>query len=286
MSEMSHFIHKTVSRIFSAKSDSPICRSHDYQSSDWHVTWQAGANWEWPLSWHHSSYITLIMTSSFCLHKDGGFTKVSAKNIHDFRHQITHFLGLIFQKPLTCIRNNIVLHAYFYLKCNENSRKAAHHAQLVQRVVSYAPCVCVCVMLDFRILHHFTRLIIMGDVKIFVQNKIFSRPTDPTFWAVCNWNQTIILSRPYPTVRKNFNNGWMDCFKGLQTFISPSCIINMHYGLLKVAVGQSGLLGKLHSSFAYFNQRKEYPQTINIYRKHNVTINNYWDQEKWQLFYG
>ena len=39
----------------------------------------------------------------------------------------------------------------------------------------------------------------MGDIKIFVQNKIFSRPTDPTFWAVCNRNQTIILSRPYIT---------------------------------------------------------------------------------------
>ena len=48
---------------------------------------------------------------------------------------------------------------------------------------SVCVCVCVCewVMSDFRILYHFTWLIIMGDVKIFVQNEIFSRPTDPTF---------------------------------------------------------------------------------------------------------
>ena len=36
----------------------------------------------------------------------------------------------------------------------------------------------------------------MGDIKIFVQTKIFSRPTNPTFWAVCNRNQTIISSLP------------------------------------------------------------------------------------------
>ena len=51
-------------------------------------------------------------------------------------------------------------------------------------------------MSHFQILHHFTRLIITGDIKIFVQNKIFSRPTNPTFCAVYNRNQTIILSRP------------------------------------------------------------------------------------------
>ena len=102
------------------------------------------------------------------------------------------FFGLIFQKPLTCIRNYIVLHAYFNLKCNGNWRKAGYHASSD----SVTACcqlrsmrVCVCVMSDFRILHHFTQMI----------NKIFPRPTDPTFWAVhvCNRNQTIILSRPY-----------------------------------------------------------------------------------------
>ena len=77
------------------------------------------------------------------------FTKVA--DSQKYRQKYTRlspsnytFFGLIFQKPLTCIRNNIVLHAYFYLKCNENSRKAAYHAQLVQRVVSYALRVCVC----------------------------------------------------------------------------------------------------------------------------------------------
>ena len=48
------------------------------------------------------------------------------------------FFGLIFKKPLTCIRNNLVLHVYFNMKCNENWRKAAYHANSdsVQRVVS------------------------------------------------------------------------------------------------------------------------------------------------------
>ena len=64
------------------------------------------------------------------------------------------FLGLIFQKPLTCIRNNIILHVYHNLKCNENWWKAAYHASSVPRVVSYA--LCVCMMSDFWILHHFT----------------------------------------------------------------------------------------------------------------------------------
>ena len=36
----------------------------------------------------------------------------------------------------------------------------------------------------------------MGNIKIFVQNKIFSWPTDPTFLAMCNWNQTIIFVQP------------------------------------------------------------------------------------------
>ena len=36
---------------------------------------------------------------------------------------------------------------------------------------------CACVMSDFQILHHFTRYINNGGIKIFVQNKIFSRPT-------------------------------------------------------------------------------------------------------------
>ena len=45
--------------------------------------------------------------------------------------------------------------------------------------------------------------LITSDIKIFVQNKIFSRPTDPAFWAVqkkknvCNRNQIIISVQPY-----------------------------------------------------------------------------------------
>ena len=48
------------------------------------------------------------------------------------------FFGLTFQKSLTCIRNNILLHVYLNLKCNENWQKAAYHASSdsVQCVVS------------------------------------------------------------------------------------------------------------------------------------------------------
>ena len=113
------------------------------------------------------------------------------------------FFGLIFQKPLTCIRNNINLHVYHNLKCNENWWKAAYHAISVLRVVMYTPCTtsvwgCVCVWCQTS---EFCTILpdklITGDIKIFDQNKIFSRLTNPTFWAVCNRNQTIILSRPY-----------------------------------------------------------------------------------------
>ena len=36
----------------------------------------------------------------------------------------------------------------------------------------------------------------MDDIKTLVQNKIFSRPTDWTFWAICNRYQTIIFVQP------------------------------------------------------------------------------------------
>ena len=95
------------------------------------------------------------------------------------------FFGLIFQKPLTCIRNNIILHLYHNLKCNENWWKAAYHANSVPRVVMYAPCVGVwCQTSEFRTI--LPDKLITGDIKIFVQNKIFSRPNDPTFRAICH----------------------------------------------------------------------------------------------------
>ena len=104
------------------------------------------------------------------------------------------FFGLIFQKLLTCIRNTIILHVYYNLKCNENWWKAAHHASSIQHVVSYAPCVWYqtsefCTILPGKL--------ITSNIKIFVQNKIFSRPTDPTFWTFCYRNQTIIFVQPY-----------------------------------------------------------------------------------------
>ena len=132
---------KTCLVFFSVKSDSLICRSHNYYSSDWHVTWEAGANGEWPLSWHHYCDILIMTSLSFCLHQDGVFSKLSAK-IYMTSASIYTFFGLI----LTCIRNDIVLHVYFNPKCNENWRKAAYHASSdsIQCVVS-GVCVCVCV---------------------------------------------------------------------------------------------------------------------------------------------
>ena len=125
--------------------------------------------------WHHPHHDVIILPSQrWRIHKSIG------KNIHDFRHQITHFLVWFFKSH--CIINNIVLHAYFYLKCNENCRKSSVpcSAQTQYSVLSATlrVCVCVCVMSDFRILHHFTRLIITGDMKIFVQNKIFFQHLD------------------------------------------------------------------------------------------------------------
>ena len=99
--------------------------------------------------------VAAIMTSFIWHHphhdiNHSAFTKMA--DSQKYRQKYTRlspsiytFFGLICQKPLTCIRNNIVLQAYFNLKCNENCRKAAYHASSdsVQRVVSYAPCVCV-----------------------------------------------------------------------------------------------------------------------------------------------
>ena len=91
-----------------------------------------------PSWWRHHFAFTKMADSQKYWQK---YTQLSPSNYT--------FFGLIFQKPLTCIRNNIVLHAYFYLKCNENSRKAAYHAQLLQRVVCYALCVCDVRLPDF-----------------------------------------------------------------------------------------------------------------------------------------
>ena len=55
-----------------------------------------------------------IMTSSILPSPRWQIYKTFDKNTSDF-------VGLIFQKPLTCITcNNIILHVYHNLKCNEN----------------------------------------------------------------------------------------------------------------------------------------------------------------------
>ena len=66
-------------------------------------------------------------------------------------------------------------------------------------VLSAMFCVCVCVC-DVK-LPNFALVIlpgklITGDINFLSKIKYYSDwPTDPTFWAVCNRNQTIILSR-------------------------------------------------------------------------------------------
>ena len=102
-------------------------------------------NGKWLLSWHHSLRHYLSWRHPFCLHQDGGFTNFRQKHTQLFPSIYT-FSGLIFEKLLTCIRNNIILHVGLYhnLKCNENWWKAAYNANSVPRVVMYmyAPCVC------------------------------------------------------------------------------------------------------------------------------------------------
>ena len=143
------------------------------------------------LSWHHHHDVIHF-----------AFTKMADSQNYQQKHtwllpSICTFFGLIFQKPLTCIRNDIVLHVYFNLKFYENWRKAAYHASSdsVQRVVSYALCVCDVWLPNFALVILPSKLI-TGDIKFLSKIKYFFRPTDPTFWAVCNRNQTIILSRP------------------------------------------------------------------------------------------
>ena len=166
---MSHFIHKNVSRVFFGK----------VWFSDLPITWLLIKWLACHMKSRSQSRVAAIMTSFIWHHSHHdvihfAFTKMVDSQKYRQKYSrlspsIYTFFGLIFQKPLTCITNNIVLHAYFNPKCNENWRKAAYHASSdsVQRVVSYAPCgggvgVCVCVMSDFRILHHFTWLIHNG----------------------------------------------------------------------------------------------------------------------------
>ena len=67
------------------------------------------------------------MTSFFAFTKMADSQKLLEKKRPDFAINL-HIFCLIFQKPLTCIRNDIVVHVYFNPKCNEIWRKAAYHA--------------------------------------------------------------------------------------------------------------------------------------------------------------
>ena len=137
--EMLHFIHKNVSRVVFRKvwfSDLPIT----WLLIEW-LAYHMASRSQWrmaaimtSLSWHHHHHDVTYFA----------FTKMA--DSHNYWQKYTWllpsiytFFGLIFQKPLTCIRNDIVLHVYFNPKCYENWRKAVYHASSdsVQRVVSY-----------------------------------------------------------------------------------------------------------------------------------------------------
>ena len=184
---------KTECRVFSVKSNSPIL------PITWLLMWLAhhmASRSQWKMA---SIMISFIMASSI-MTSSIAFTKMADSRYFWQKYtqplpSIYTFFGSIFQKPLACIKNDIILHVYHNLKCNEKWWKAAYHASSVPRVVSYAPCVYVwCQTSEFCTILPGT--LITGDIKKNLTFEIFSRPPDPTFWAACNRNQTIIFIRP------------------------------------------------------------------------------------------
>ena len=141
----------------------------------------------------------IIATSSSWRHCLFAFTKMadSQNYLQTYTWLLPSSIYTFFGLILTCIRNDIVLHVYFNPKCNENWQKAVYHASSdsIQRVVSRV-CVCDVRLLNFALVILPGKLI-MGDIKFLSKIKYFSRPTDLTIWAVCNRNQTTILSWPY-----------------------------------------------------------------------------------------
>ena len=187
-----YFIHKNECHVFSVKRNSLI------SPTTWlliNLACHMGSRSQWKVA---AIMTSSIMTSSILPSPRWQIYETLHENTPDFRHQYTMytFSGLIFQKPFIFVRfhsrNNIILHVYSNLRCNENWWKVAYHASSVQRVVSYAPCV----LCDVRLPNFAPFLPGTGDFKIFVQNKIFSPTTDQTFWVICKWNQTVIFVLP------------------------------------------------------------------------------------------
>ena len=96
------------------------------------------------LSWHHHHHHDVIYFA-FTKMADSQNYRMIGKNTPNFFPSINTFCGLIFRKPLTCIRNDIVLQVYFNPKCNENWRKAAYHASSDSACCQLAYTLCVCV---------------------------------------------------------------------------------------------------------------------------------------------
>ena len=99
--------------------------------------------------------------------------------------------------------------------------------------------------------------LITGDIKIFVQNKIFSRPTDQTFWAVCNLNQTITLSRPYKYFWNNMKRPFRELMHAqLRHYHSRHCLpqhtVRLHVIGMQRAGKFPGILETFHGKFREF----------------------------------
>ena len=186
---MLHFIHKNVSRVIFGKvwfSDLPITwllfkwlACHMPSRSQWRV-----AAIMTSLSWHHHHHNIIYFA----------FTKMAdSQNSHD-RQKYTQllpsiytFCGLIFQKPLTCIRSDIVLHVIRNaMKIGKKQRTMLAQTQysvlsasLCSVGVCVCVCVCVCVMSGFQILHcHLPRKLVTGNIKFLSKIRYFpDRPT-------------------------------------------------------------------------------------------------------------
>ena len=149
------------------------------QQYPWRVALAAKGKW---LSWHHPSWHHP---------QDGRYTETINKRYSLLLPSIDTFFCLTFQKPFPRFRNDIIL--CYYLKFNENWCNTTqrwhnwrYHAMVLARSREWI--VWFCTILP--------GVSIPGNLKIFVKNKIISRSTDLTLWAVFNQNQTIIFVQP------------------------------------------------------------------------------------------
>ena len=129
-------------------------------------------------------------------------TSSSRWQMHRNNWQKIHssFACLIFESPFTCFTNDIILY-YYSLKFNENWWNATPRCIDRTTPASYSMLFVwssaewfVCNIRLPNFVPFYPVFSITGDFKSFVQNKIFSKLTDPTFWAVWKWPKQLFLS--------------------------------------------------------------------------------------------